>query len=149
MANIKVLAQYIKDLSFEVPLASKAFLATNGKPNIALSIDIDATKMDKNIYEITLKITANANADEQKIFICEVAYSGLFALENIEKDMIEQILLVYCPNLLFPYVRKIISGLTSDSNFAPLMIDPIDFADLYAKRKEKIDSATPINDNIN
>ncbi len=148
MSNIKVIAQYIKDLSFETPATPEIFLENQEKPNIELSIDIDAKKMGEQIYEIILKISANAATQKKKIFLCEVAYGGLFALQNIEEEMIEQILLVYCPNLLFPFVRRLIANLTSDSGFPPLMIDPIDFADLYNKR-QKATATSPVNNTKN
>ncbi len=148
MSNIKVIAQYIKDLSFETPATPEIFLENQEKPNIELSIDIDAKKMGEQIYEIILKISANAATQKKKIFLCEVAYGGLFALQNIEEEMIEQILLVYCPNLLFPFIRRLIANLTSDSGFPPLMIDPIDFADLYNKR-QKATATSPVNNTKN
>ena len=148
MSNIKVISQYIKDLSFETPHSPDIFLANQGKPDIELSIDIDAKKISNEIYEIILKISANASTKEKKIFLCEVSYAGLFALQNIEDEMIEQILLIYCPNLLFPFIRRLIANLTSDSGFPPLMIDPIDFTDLYSKRK-KINNSEPISNTKN
>jgi len=148
MSNIKVISQYIKDLSFETPASPDIFLNNYGKPDIALSIDIDAKKISPEIYEIILKISADATVAEKKIFLCEASYAGLFAIKNIEENMMEQILLIYCPNLLFPFLRKLVSNLTIDSGFPPLMIDPIDFADLYSKRKSALD-AEPINDTKN
>ena len=148
MSNIKVISQYIKDLSFENPHSPEIFLANQGKPDIELSIDIDAKKISDEIYEVILKISANATTKEKKIFLCEASYAGLFALQNIEAEMIEQILLIYCPNLLFPFIRRLIANLTSDSGFPPLMIDPIDFTDLYSKRRKLTDSE-PISDTKN
>ncbi len=148
MSNIKVISQYIKDLSFETPSSPDVFLANQGKPDIELSIDIDAKKISDEIYEVILKISANATTKEKKIFLCEASYAGLFVLQNIEAEMIEQILLIYCPNLLFPFLRRLIANLTTDSGFPPLMIDPIDFTDLYSKRK-KIADAEPISDTKN
>lgn len=145
MSNIKVISQYIKDLSFETPNAPEIYLTPRAKPDINLAIDIDAKKVANEIFEITLKIKADAAEDKKKIFICEVSYSGLFALQNIEEAMTEQVLLVYCPNLLFPFIRKLIANLTIDSGFPPLMIDPIDFADLYSKRKAITDSSPVSN----
>ncbi len=144
MSNIKVISQYIKDLSFETPNSPEIFLNNAGKPDIELSIDIDAKKVANNIYEIILKIKANAKASKP-IFICEVAYAGLFSIENIENDMLEQVLLVYCPNIIFPFARKIIANVVADSGLPPLMIDPIDFSSLYLKRK-KIAESEPVSD---
>lgn len=148
MSNIKVISQYIKDLSFETPASPEIFLNNQGKPDIDLSIDIDAKKISDEIYEVILKITANAAVKDKKIFLFEASYAGLFALQNIEDEMIEQILLIYCPNLLFPFLRRLLANLTSDGGFPPLMIDPIDFNDLYSKRKKLTDSR-PISDTKN
>jgi preprotein translocase subunit SecB len=139
MSNIKILGQYIKDLSFEVPLAPDIFLQENQKPDINLSIDIDAKKItEEGAYEVTLKISAEATAGEQKVFICEAAYSGIFLLTDISNDEIEEVLLIYCPNILFPFIRRIITHVVIDGGFPPLMIEPINFADLYQKRQEAV-----------
>ena len=148
MSNIKIISQHIKDLSFEVPNAPEVFLNPQDKPDILLSINIDAKKLAEETYEVFLKITANATASEKKLFICELSYAGIFALPKIEGEMLEQILLIYCPNLLFPFLRRIIANTTSDAGFAPLMLDVIDFADLYAKRKAAVE-ADPVNSTKN
>jgi preprotein translocase subunit SecB len=145
MSNIRINSQYVKDLSFEVPNAPAIFLNPALKPDIALSIDIDATRLSVNAFEVILKIKADArsnmvDAEEKVIFICELSYAGVFTIDEKIKDQqeIEQLLLIYCPNILFPFSRKIIAGCTIDGGFPPLMLEPIDFADLYAKRnKEK------------
>lgn len=147
MPNIKVLSQYIKDLSFEVPNSPNVFLKEQAKPEIAVTIDIDAQKINDTLYEVTLKIIADAQADDEKVFICEVAYSGIFSVENIGDNDIEQILVVYCPNLLFPFARRIIANNTIDSGFPPLMINPIDFGDLFQRRKEQ--EAQTMNETTN
>ncbi len=152
---INIIGQYLKDLSIEVPNSPQIFLENSyQKPNIAISIDIDAKKIAENsnpenktenfeIFEISLKISANANkvADENEqkkqeniLFILEAIYSGIFKISQIENQMIEQILLIYCPNLLFPFLRKIVASSVSDAGFPELMLDPIDFSDLYQKR---------------
>ncbi len=149
MSNIKVISQYIKDLSFETPLGHETFTSSLGKPDISLSIDIDAKKISDDFYEISLKISAKASSQEKSLFICELTYAGLFALQQIEEKMLEQILLIYCPNLLFPFIRRIIANLTIDSSLPPLMIDPIDFADLYNKRQQVLNSDTKDESTVN
>jgi preprotein translocase subunit SecB len=142
MSNIRINSQYVKDLSFEVPNAPEVFLSPDLKPNIALSIDIDAKRLSVNAFEVILKIKADArSADESIIFICELSYAGVFTLDEKIQDQkeIEQLLLIYCPNILFPFARKIISGCTIDGGFPPLMLDPVDFADLYKKRAAQVD----------
>jgi preprotein translocase subunit SecB len=148
MSNIKIISQYIKDLSFELPSAPSVFLNQQDKPDINLNIDIDAKKISDDLFEVILKISANAKIKKEKFFICEISYAGLFSLQKIEAGMLEQVLLIYCPNLLFPFLRRIVSNLTADSGLAPLMLDPIDFAALYARRKAVAESQ-PVNDTKN
>ena len=148
MSNVKVISQYVKDLSFECPNAPQVFLNPSQKPNINLSIDLNATKIGDDLFEIILKITADASADKKRTFLCEITYGGAFQVKNVENEMLEQILLIYCPNLIFPFIRRIIANLTTDSGFPSLMLDPIDFTDLYNRRK-LASEATPINDTRN
>lgn len=148
MSNIKIISQYIQSLSFELPSAPQVFLNPQDKPDIALSIDIDAKKIANEIFEVTLKIGADAKMQGNQFFTCKLAYSGLFSLQKVEGEMLEQILLIYCPNILFPFLRRIITNISADAGLAPLMLDPIDFADLYQRRKIANDTV-PINDTKN
>ena len=148
MSNIKIISQYIKDLSFELPAAPAAFLNPQDRPDINLNIDIDAKKIADDLFEVTLKILTDAKIKKEKFFICEISYSGLFSLTKVEAGMLEQVLLIYCPNLLFPFLRRIVSNLTSDAGLSPLMLDPIDFAALYERRKVVV-SSVPVNDTKN
>lgn len=148
MSNIKVASQYIKDLQFDLPSAPDIFLNPQDKPDIALSVDIDAKKLNETLYEISLKIGAKATVKKEQFFNCNITYAGIFAIEKIEKEMIEQVLLIYCPNLLFPYLRRIVTNITTDAGLAPLMLDPIDFAHLYNKRNT-IANSEPISDSKN
>lgn len=143
MSNIQINAQYIKDLSFEIPKSPEIFLEPIAKPDIALSIDIDAKKIADHAFEVILKITAKATKGEKVVFISELSYAGIFSLDAKIKDEseIEAVLLIYCPSLLFPFARKIMADCTLDGGFPPLMLEPIDFAGLYHKRKEAKESA--------
>jgi preprotein translocase subunit SecB len=135
--SIKAAKQYIKKLSIEVPNSPDIFIKTNNKPDIEIAIDIDAKKISDLAYEVTLKI--KAIADQSKLFNANIEYAGIFAFkEDSAIGDLEEILLVQCPNLLFPFARSIMSNLTSDAGFSPLMLDPIDFLKLYNKRKEKV-----------
>jgi preprotein translocase subunit SecB len=135
--NIKIAKQYIKELSIKVPNSPEVFVKNQGKPNIEISIDIDAKKISDLAYEIILKL--KASADEGKLFEADLHYAGIFAFEEgSDIKNLEETLLVKCPTLLFPFSRNIISNLTSDSGFSPLLIDPIDFGILYKKRKEAV-----------
>ncbi len=135
MSDINVISQYIKDLSFEVPNAPQIFLKSGGKPDIELSIDIDAQKLGDELYEVSLKVNADAKVEGQRTFLCEIVYGATFSISEKDSETLEQILLIYCPNIIFPFLRRIVSNLTTDSNFPPLMLDPINFADLYHRRQ--------------
>ncbi len=149
MQNVKVISQYIKTLSFEVPDAPAIFLKPNAKPDVEISIDLDARKInEENGYEITLKFVAKAKNKENELFDLEIIYGGIFALDGIKEEMLEQILLIYCPSLLFPFLRRIISNLTADAGMTPLMINPIDFAALYSSKKKAV-KAVPENNTKN
>jgi preprotein translocase subunit SecB len=138
--NIKVLTQYLKESSFKIEDAPNVFLRKQGKPNIEISVDIAVAEISENkeakVFENILKIKAEAKEENKTIFTCEISYAGIFSLANIQKDMIEQVLLIYCPNLLFPYLRQAMSNMISLGGFPLLLLEPIDFAALYAKRKK-------------
>lgn len=149
MADIKVLGQYIKDFSFEIPGAPQIFSQIKTKPDLNVSIDLDAHKLPDGNYEVSLKISAESKVEDKKFFICEIVYAGIFAITQIEDDnLLEQILLIQCPNLLFPFVRRIITNATSDGGISPLMLDPINFVELYNRRK-KVSESTPISSRKN
>ena len=129
-------AQYLKDSSFESPKAPASIFNTKERPNIDVNLDVKAQPVGENMFEAALVINATAkNAEEEIIFIAEVTYAGVFTLINVPDEEKEPALLIYCPNLIFPFARRIISDLTRDGGFPPLMLDPIDFAGLYAQRK--------------
>lgn len=134
--QIIINAQYVKDLSFENPGAPASLVAPKGKPNIDLSVDIKAQGLQDNTFEVTLHITAKASVEDKPLFIADLAYGGVFTLNGIEDKDKEAVLLVYCPNMLFPFARRVVADTTRDGGFPPLMIDPIDFFALYASNKQ-------------
>jgi preprotein translocase subunit SecB len=145
MSNIKVKAQYLKDFSFEVPDAPAIFTKNISQSEIKLAVDINANKIsDNNEYEVVLSINAYAELKEtkEKAFISEASYAGIFELVEIEEKLIEQTLLIYCPNIIFPYIRRIMTHATLDGGFPPLMIEPIDFYTLYENRKKEGEKPT-------
>lgn len=134
--QIAINAQYVKDLSFENPGAPLTLVSPRGKPNIDLSVDIKAQALQENAFEVTLHITAKATVEEKPLFIADLEYGGVFTLNAIEEKDKEAVLLVYCPNMLFPFARRIIADATRDGGFPPLMVDPIDFFALYTANKQ-------------
>jgi preprotein translocase subunit SecB len=129
-AQIQVLAQYVKDLSFENPAAPMS-LQGNQKPALEVGVDVQARGLGIDQYEVVIRIRADAKAATQTIFVCEVSYAGVFVLKNIPQENIQPILLIECPRQLFPFARRVVADTTRDGGFPPLMLDPIDFLTLY------------------
>jgi preprotein translocase subunit SecB len=130
--NLQVMAQYIKDLSFENPGAAAEI---NQRPQIDLAVDLNAKRLENEVFEVELKIRVDAKNDGRALFLLEVAYAGVFQLRNIPDTATQQaILLIQAPHMLFPFVRRIVSDVVRDGGMPPLMIEPIDFMALYQAR---------------
>lgn len=135
--QVSVITQYVKDISFENPNSPKSLQPSEERPNINVSVDVTAKKQADNVFEVELKLNATAERGEETLFITEVVYAGLFQLTGIPEEEIHPALLIFCPTLLFPYGRRVISDLTRDGGFPALMLDPIDFAQLYQQRAQQ------------
>ena len=138
-SKLTINSQYIKDLSFENPNSPESLAKKNGLPQISVDINVFAKPLTKKLYEVTLSINGKATKKDLKVFELELAYAGLFSLPDIdlnnEKD--KRIMLIEAPQLLFPYARSIVSNVTRDGGFMPLIIQPIDFDLLYETRMKK------------
>ena len=133
-ATIAISGQYIKDLSFEAPNTPQVFEALqNEMPNIPIEVDVAANGVGENFYEVVLKVRAEAKVQDQLCYILEMEYAGLFMI-NVPQEALAPVLLVECPLIIFPFLRRIVADATSDGGFAPLMLAPIDFASLYQQR---------------
>ncbi len=134
--RIQVVAQYVKDLSFENPGAPASVTV---RPQIDLGVDLQARRLENQLYEVELKLRVNAKSqDEKPVFLLELAYAGLLQIVNVPEDVLQQVLLIEGPHLLFPFARRIISDAVRDGGMPPLMIEPIDFAGLYRSRVEQM-----------
>ncbi|MCB1548858.1 MAG: protein-export chaperone SecB [Hyphomicrobiaceae bacterium] len=133
----RVLAQYIKDLSFENPNVTKLLNGPGDNPNRKFQVDVRASALSADTFESIIDFRAEITSKIGIIFELELVYGGLFKLENLPQDALEPFLLVNCPSLLFPFVRRIVADVTSDGGFPPLLLDPIDFAGLYMQKKQK------------
>jgi len=131
MPVLQIVAQYVKDLSFENPSMG----VNVQRPQIDFTVDLQARRLGDNApYEVLLKLRVTAQQDEKTLFLLELAYGGLFILEKIPEEALQPMLLIECPRIMFPYVRRIVSDIISDGGLPPLMIEPIDFAALYRSR---------------
>jgi preprotein translocase subunit SecB len=137
--QIGIIGQYVKDLSFENPAAPQSLQAlAQNKPDINVTVNLNARKLSEETYEVVLSITAKAEAKDKSLvgFVVEISYAGLFGARNLPEDSVEPFLLVECPRLLFPFARRIIADATRDGGFPPLLLDPIDFLALYQSRQQ-------------
>ncbi|WP_084422118.1 protein-export chaperone SecB [Henriciella litoralis] len=130
--SLRVLNQYIKDLSFENPGAR-----VNEQPNVDLGIDVQANAQNANdgVFEVVLKLNARAGTAETTLFLVELEYAGMFQIQGASQSDAEAMLLIECPRLLFPFARRIVADLTQEGGFPALRIDPVDFTALYRKQR--------------
>lgn len=146
--QVKVVAQYIKDLSFENPNIEKLVKDPGDQPNLQLSINVGAKSVGPSLFESSIDFNAHATNKHGEIYQLELVYAGLFKIENIPDQALEPFLLINCPSILFPFVRRIAADMTREGGFPPLLLDPFDFASLYLRRQQEMRSqaeATPKN----
>ena len=152
--NTKVLAQFIRYLSFENILAQKG-LDTNTPPDIKVKVNLDAKKRkSENQYEVLIKLSVVSSAktenssesENSKLFILEIEYGGIFEVTGVPEDQIHPYLMIECPRILFPYLRRIVGDVTRDGGFPPLNLEQINFLALYqneiARRQAEAEKAT-------
>jgi preprotein translocase subunit SecB len=136
--GFRILAQYVKDLSFENPRAPES-LRVEGKPAVDLGVEMNASGRPDGLFEVELKLSVRASSENQPVFHIELLYGGLFQLTGVAERDIEPLLLVECPRYLFPFAREVIAGCTADGGFyPPFMLDPLDFAGIYVQRQQQI-----------
>jgi preprotein translocase subunit SecB len=135
--SLQVLAQYVRDLSFENPGIGQPVQ----QPRIDLNVDLQARRAEGGQYEVTLKLRVNAAQDTRTLFLLELAYAGAFILRGVPEESIQPVLLIECPRILFPFARRIVADVVRDGGMPPLMIEPIDFAALY--RAKMLEGGAP------
>ena len=132
--KMQVLGQFIRDLSFENVVAQKGISNAEVQPDIQVQVSLDARKRSvDNQYEVIskFKVTSNNSADKAPLFLLELDYGAIFHVEGVPEDQLHPFLLIECPRMVFPFVRRIISDVTRDGGFPPLNIDTVDFLALY------------------
>lgn len=134
---INVLAQYTKDLSFESPKAPDSLREPGNNPNLQLQVNCGSRQIEDDVFEVQLQMEAKAQSDEGIIYNVELVYAGLFKVLNIPEGAMEQVLMIECPRLLFPFARSVLADVTLQGGFPPLMLHPIDFVALYQEHAAK------------
>ncbi|MBL4854165.1 MAG: protein-export chaperone SecB [Robiginitomaculum sp.] len=128
---LRILAQYIKDASFENPNAPDSLRSDQDAPQISINIEIGRQMVDDNTVEVVLMLGAKAERDGKPVFLCELEYAGLFAFGNIAEEHIQPMILIECPRLLFPFARQIMAELTQNGGYPPILLEPPDFAAMF------------------
>lgn len=135
--TMRILGQYLKDLSFENPNAPQTLAPQQAQPNINISVNVNARNLAPTDFEVELHLDAKATLQDKVIFAAELVYAGTFRLENFPAQMMHAAVLIECPRMLFPFARQILAESTRNGGFPPLMLDPIDFAAMYQKRLQQ------------
>ena len=146
----KMLVQFVRDMSFENVVAQKGVSGTDVQPDIQVAVSLDARKRQvEHQYEVVTKykVTSKNKATGDMLFLLEVDYGSVWHVEGVPQDQLHPYLLIECPSLMFPFVRRIISDVTRDGGFPPLNIDTVDFMALYrqemARRAQAQAQAVP------
>ena len=132
--KMSVLAQFVRDMSFENMVAQKGIVSADVQPDIQVQVSLDARKRAQEFqYDIVtkFKVTSKNKVNDETLFLIELDYGGIFHVEGVPDEQLHPFLLIECPRLLFPFVRRIISDVTRDGGFPPLNIDTVDFLALY------------------
>lgn len=132
--RLNVLAQYVKDLSFENPDAPNSLRPREQPPRINIGINVQANRLSETDVEVALKLESDATDDGKTLFAVELVYAGVFRIENVPENQLHPLVMIECPRLLFPFARAILADASRNGGFPPLMIDPVDFAALYRER---------------
>ena len=132
--TLNVLAQYVKDFSFENPGAPNSLKTRDKAPNININVNVNANPMVDKEYDVTLALNAKAEVDGTVLFNVELVYGGVFRIDGFPQEHMLPILFIECPRLLFPFARQVVGEATRQGGFPPLMIDPIDFAQMFQQR---------------
>ena len=132
--QLSILAQYVKDLSFENPHAPASLRPREKSPEIDININVNPRTISETDYEVELKLDATAKDGDEALFTAELVYAGVFRLSGMPQEMLQMAVLIECPRLLFPFARQILADATRNGSFPPLMIDPVDFAALFQQK---------------
>jgi preprotein translocase subunit SecB len=145
--KMSVLAQFVRDMSFENMVAQKGLASADVQPDIQVQVSLDARKRTQEFqYDIVtkFKVTSKNKVNGDTLFLMEVDYGGIFHVEGVPEDQLHPFLLIECPRLLFPFVRRIISDVTRDGGFPPLNIDTVDFVALYRQELARRAQTQPV-----
>jgi preprotein translocase subunit SecB len=133
-SQLNVLGQYIKDFSFENPNAPRSLAPTESQPAINIQINVAVQQLAATDYEVTLKLEGKADNAGTVLFAFDLTFAGVFRVQNVPAEMLQPLIMIECPRLLFPFAREIVANAVRNGGFPPLLLDPVDFVALYQQR---------------
>ncbi|BCH13848.1 MULTISPECIES: protein-export chaperone SecB [unclassified Mesorhizobium] len=142
--SLSVLAQYVKDLSFESPGAPNSLRGRDKAPGIAINVNVNANPLSDKQFDVNLTLNAKASFDKEVLFNVELVYGGVFAISGFPQEHMLPLLFIECPRLLFPFARQIVAEATRNGGFPPLMLDPIDFAQMFQQKLAEDQAASKV-----
>jgi preprotein translocase subunit SecB len=134
MPQVMVLGQYVKDLSFENPHAPRSLAPSSQQPTINIQVNVEAAPTSETDFEVTLRLEGKAESQGLVLYSFELVFSGMFRVANVPQDSLQPFVMIECPRLLFPFAREIIATSVRNGGFQPLLLNPIDFVELYRQR---------------
>lgn len=145
--NVRMLAQYVKEFSFNSPNAPRSLRATTDHPNLQLDVGVGQSQIDKDVYEVMIKVSGLATNKAGAMYDLKLVYAGLFELTGFPAEQIQPVLFINCPALVFPFLRQLVGDMTRAGAFSPVWLDPIDWGGLYHQRVAALQSGAKPNAN--
>jgi preprotein translocase subunit SecB len=141
--TLAINAQYIKDLSFENPRAPQSLIQQTQQPQVQLDVNVQARNLAPDLFEVILTMSAKATAQEEPVFVVELTYGAVVTAKSDDQNLMPLLVLVEAPRMMFPFARNIIANATRDGGFPPLLVNPIDFAELLRRQQQEGGGAVP------
>jgi preprotein translocase subunit SecB len=141
--QLNVIAQYIKDFSFENPNSPRSLAASQQQPAINIQINVTVSPLAESDYEVVLQIEGKAENAGLLLFSFDLAFAGAFRIQNVPSESLHPVVMIECPRLLFPFAREIIASSVRNGGYPPLLLDPVDFVGLYRQKMAEAQPAQP------
>src|SRR5262249_15550238 len=142
-AQLSVLRQDVKDVSFDAPNAPRSLAPNQTQPAINIQINVSAKQLAQTDYEISLKLEGKAESAGTVLFAFDLTFAGVFRVQNVPAETLQPLVMIECPRLLFPFAREIVATSVRNGGFPPLLLDPVDFVALYQQRAAQMQAAQP------
>ena len=133
---------YVKDLSLEIPNAPQSFLEREA-PTVDIQLHHNSTGVEDGVYQTVLTVTVTAKVKDKTLFLVEAAQAGIFVVRNVPAPELEAVLGIACPNILFPYVREVVSDVVTRAGFPPVVLSPVNFEAIYQAQRDPQPAAEP------